>query len=309
MKKLFIFAVLMGFVGLNMWNRHNAHSLEASLVVGVVQIIDHPALERTYQGLHDELTKLYPGKSIRIQRESAQGNPALALQIAQKFVGQNVNMLVAIGTTAAQAARQASSGRVPVVFTSVTDPVYAKLVEGVDKPLAWLSGVSNFVPIDVSFEAFMKKWPEVKRIGMIYNPGEPNAVAIMEKTRLVCQESGIEFIASSAAKAHEVVTAAQRVVHQVDALWVNNDNTVLASFDALPPLVQAGKCLLWASDTDLKGYSAAYGADQYALGQQTALMVHKHLCGERTLEHSPIEGPKIVLWKDGEASYTLSVKA
>lgn len=300
MKKLISIIFIAG-LALVSWKKTNDPSSPDTIVIGVVQIIDHPALERTYQGLHDELTKRFKGKNIRIQRESAQGNPALALQISQKFVGQNVSMLVAIGTTAAQAARQASKGQVPVVFTSVTDPVYARLLESTDKPLPWFSGVSNFVPLDVSLKAFMEKSPHVKRIGMIYNPGEPNAVAIIEKTKLVCHQAGVELVTSGAAKAHEVVTAAQRFVHHVDALWVNNDNTVLASFDALPPLVKSTPCLLWASDTDLKGYHAAYGADQYALGEQTAVMVHNHLTGERPLEISPVEGPASVLWKEAQS--------
>ena len=298
MRRILSIAVLLGLF-LFVWWKGQQHKSDKEVVIGVVQIIDHPALDRTYQGLKDELTKLYQGKSARIQRESAQGNPALALQIAQKFVGQNVDMLVAIGTTAAQAARQASNGLVPVVFTSITDPVYAKLVESLDKPLSWLSGVSNFVPVDVSLNAFRNKWPNTKRIGMIYNPGESNAVSIVEKTRLICGQAGIELVTSTAAKAHEVITAAQRLVHQVDAIWVNNDNTVLASFDALPPLAQNTGCLLWASDTDLKGYTAAYGADQYALGCQTAAMVFRHLTGQQLLGQSPVEGPEKVMWQDG----------
>lgn len=300
MKKSIIFIAIVVLAALS-WKKTNNKSSSNTLVIGVVQIIDHPALERTYQGLHDELTKLFKDQTIRIQRESAQGNPALALQIAQKFVGQNVNMLIAIGTTAAQAARQASSGRVPVVFTSVTDPVYARLLESTNKPLPWFSGVTNFVPIHVSLKAFMAKSPHVKRIGMIYNPGEPNAVSIIEQTKHICDQQGIELATSGAVKAHEVVTAAQRLVHQVDALWVNNDNTVLASFDALPPLVQSTSCLLWASDIDLKGYHAAYGADQYALGKQTATMAYKHLTGEKLLAVSSVEEPISVLWKEAQS--------
>lgn len=277
--------------------RTHTGSKEKTIVVGVIQIIDHPALERTYQGLSDALQTMFKGHAIRILRESAQGNPALALQIAQKFVGQEVNMVVAMGTTAAQAARQASNGRVPVVFTSITDPVYAKLVRSAEDHEPWISGISNLVPVEASLKVFQEKWPEVKRIGMIYNPGEPNSVAIVESTRRVCEQAGVALTTLSATKAHEVVSAAQRLMQQVDALWVNNDNTVLATFDALVPLAQTTSCLLWASDVDLKGYTAAHGADQYALGEQTARMVYQHLSGKQPLSATVVEGPDKIVFR------------
>lgn len=291
---LFIF----GLVGLSFWIfPHKKGGANYKYTVGVVQIVDHPALDRTYQGFYTDIKNLLKD-DVNVQKESAQGNPALALQIAQKFVGQGVNMLVALGTTAAQAARQASNGRIPVIFVSVTDPVDSKLVESYKAHDSWISGISNFVSIEKSLQTFLARWPHVKKVGTIYNPGESNSVSIVGQAQVAAQKLGVEFVALTAAKGHEVISAARRLVRMVDAVWINNDNTALASFNALPALCREVGCLLWASDIDLQGYDAAYGADQYVLGQQAAQMVHQHLLGDKPISETNVEEPAKIIWNE-----------
>lgn len=97
--------------------------------VAVSQIVEHPALDATRQGLLDGLkAKGYEeGKNLEFDFKTAQGNPAIAVQIARQYVGEEPDVLVGIATPTAQALVSATKS-IPVVFTAVTDPVGAKLV-------------------------------------------------------------------------------------------------------------------------------------------------------------------------------------
>lgn len=102
---------------------------EETRVVAITQIVEHPALDAAHEGIKDELAErgYLVGQNLRLMHESAQGNSAIASQIARKFVGESPDVIVAIATPSAQTVA-AAARNVPVVFSAVTDPVAAKLV-------------------------------------------------------------------------------------------------------------------------------------------------------------------------------------
>src|SRR5207249_1914448 len=125
--------------------------------ISILQNIEHPALNATRQGLLDELHKLgyEEGKNLILDYQSAQGNMALAAQISQKFISNQTSVIVAIGTKSAQAAMTASKGtETPVIFSSVTDPLEAKLVTSLKAPNGHVTGVSNFIAVEPQFKLF-----------------------------------------------------------------------------------------------------------------------------------------------------------
>src|SRR3990167_9362948 len=157
----------------------SAHS--APTKISIIQVLEHPALNATRQGLIDELHKLgyKEGENLVLEYQSAQGNPSLAVQISQKFVSNQANVIVAIVTKAAQAAMNATKeAKIPVVFSSVTDPLAAKLVNNLKTPTGHVTGVSNFVEPTPQFQAFIKYLPQLKALGVVYDAGEPNSIAL-----------------------------------------------------------------------------------------------------------------------------------
>lgn len=263
-------------------------SLPSSLYkIGVIQVIEHPALDATCKGIRDELTELGFKENLQWSWDSAQGNPALATQVAQKFVGQEVNLLIGIGTTAAQAALSASRDRkIPVVFASVTDPKGAKLTGNV-------TGVSNFVPPKEQFDVILKILPTAKKIGVVYNPGEANSASLLIQMQEESQKKGLELVSATASKTSEVTSAAQSLIGKVDAIFINNDNTALAAINSIGQICRDNKIPLFASDGNLveSGALALLGADQYAIGRQTGRMVAKILRGEAKASDVQIEYP------------------
>jgi putative ABC transport system substrate-binding protein len=258
--------------------------------VGVIQIIEHPALNETCKGIKDELKDQGFNDNLQWSWDSAQGNPALATQIAQKYVGQEVNVLVAIGTTVAQAALNvARTSNTPVVFSSVTNPKAAKLEGNI-------TGVSNFVSPNDQFDAIQQIIPTKKKIGVIYNPGEANSASLLAQMEEVAKAKGLELIPATASKTSEVAIAAQGLVKKVDAIFVNNDNTALAALSSVGQICRENKIPLFASDGDLKesGALALLGADQYKIGRQTGKMVATLLMKKGTPSTITIEFPKSV---------------
>ncbi len=296
-KNILIIAIALVSAGL--WWK-NSSSKQALPMVGVIQVIDNPALDQARKGIFDELEAqgFKDQQKISWRYESAQGNPGLAMQIAQKFIGQGAAVMVTIGTTVSQSALQViqqSGSKTPLVFSCVTSPVAAKLVTSDKSPNKGISGVSDYVSAYKQFKYFKKIIPTLKRIGVVYNPGEANSVFLNDEMIKAGKDLGIEVILAAASRTSDVNTATQSLLGKVDALFVNHDNTALASFDCI---VAAGKMQnipIFVSDLDClpQGALAALGADQYALGRQVGKIVADILKNpnkvfEKTMEYAEV---------------------
>jgi putative ABC transport system substrate-binding protein len=270
--------------------------------VCISQIIEHPALNRTCQGILDELEAqgYVRSKNLICRIESAQGKLALATQIAQKFVGEHPDVIVAIGTVAAQPfvkLNRLNEHPIPVVFSSVTDPIKSGLIVDLVNPIHNITGVSNFLRLEphfALFKAILKKQSVPLKLGILYNPGEANSVAMIEYMKGLQEPCGIQLLLQPVTNAVEVGTATTKLIDAVDAIFINNDNTALAAFSSIAKIALKHKIPVFTSDVDLveQGALAALGPDQYELGRQTGQMLVTLLRGEKTVEQLPIEFPQ-----------------
>ncbi len=254
-------------------------------VVAITQIVEHPALDAAYQGVKDELAAqgYTEGENLKVMHESAQGNQAIASQIARKFVGESPDVIVAIATPSAQTVA-AAARNIPVVFSAVTDPVAAKLVQSWEKPGANITGVSDMLPIDKHLDMLLRVMPDAKRIGTVYNPGEANAVALVEMIEERLKERGLELVKGAATKTSEVLGAARSLVGKADAIYLTTDNTVISAAEAVVSVGERAKIPVFAADTATveRGAVAALGFDYYNHGRQTGKMVVRILEGADT---------------------------
>ena len=254
-------------------------------VVAITQIVEHPALDAAYQGVKDELAAqgYTEGENLKVMHESAQGNQAIASQIARKFVGESPDVIVAIATPSAQTVA-AAARNIPVVFSAVTDPVAAKLVKSWEKPGANITGVSDMLPIDKHLDMLLRVMPDAKRIGTVYNPGEANAVALVEMIEERLNERGLELVKGAATKTSEVLGAARSLVGKADAIYLTTDNTVISAAEAVVSVGERAKIPVFAADTATveRGAVAALGFDYYNHGRQTGKMVVRILEGADT---------------------------
>lgn len=260
-------------------------------VVAITQIVEHPALDAVHQGVKDELAErgYRDGENLRLMHESAQGNSAIASQIARKFVGESPDVIVAIATPSAQTVA-AAARKTPVVFAAVTDPVAAKLVKSWEAPGANITGVSDMLPIEKHLDMLQRAVPDAKRIGTVYNPGEANAAALIELLEERLQARGLELVKGAATKTSEVLGAARSLVGKADAIYLTTDNTVVSAAEAVVSVGERAKIPVFAADTATveRGAAAALGFNYYNHGRQAGAMVARVLEGAGTSD-MPVE--------------------
>lgn len=241
--------------------------------VAVSQIVEHPALDATRQGLVDGLkAKGYEqGKNLDFDYKTAQGNPAIAVQIARQFVGERPDVLVGIATPTAQALVSATRD-IPVVFTAVTDPVGAKLVSNVDKPGKNVTGLSDLSPIEQHIELIKEILPNAKTVGVVYNPGEANSISLMELLKESAEKNGLELVEATALKSADVQSATQAISAKSDVIYAMIDNTVASAIEGMTIAANQAKTPVFAATTTYidAGSIAALGFDYYQIGVQTA---------------------------------------
>lgn len=262
----------------------------------VSQIIDHPALNRTRQGLLDALIEggYKPGDNLTFRTESAQGSIALASQIGTRFIEENPDIVVGIGTSAAQALLPLANKRsIPLVFSSVTDPFLAGFSnpEGITR--AGVYGVSNYIPIKDSLDYIQAVLPTITRLGLIYNPSEANSVSLVKSLQELCKARNITLTPITATKTAEVIPAASSLAERVEAIFITNDNTALAALTGITQVAARRKVPVFVSDTDAidQGPILAFGPDQYAIGRQTGEIILSLLQKKQTT-HNTVIYPK-----------------
>ncbi len=252
-------------------------------LVAITSIIDHPALNAVRDGVKDELKAQGFGEDkVRVVFQNAQGQPATAAQIARKFVGDKAAVIVAISTPSAQAA-QAATRDIPIVFSAVTDPVSAKLVDSAEKPGGNVTGVSDRAPIGEQLDLIREMTPNAKTIGIVFNPGEANSAAIVTLFKEMATSKGFKVVEGPATRSADISTATRSLVGKVDVIYAPTDNTVISAFEAVSVVATGAKIPLYAGDTDsvARGAFASLGFNYYGLGRQTGDQVVHLLKGEK----------------------------
>ncbi|PJC88192.1 ABC transporter substrate-binding protein [Vibrio sp. HA2012] len=254
-----------------------------TVTVAVSQIVEHPALDATRQGLLDGLkAKGYEeGKNLKFEYRTAQGNPAIGVQIARQFVGERPDVLVGIATPTAQALVAATKD-IPIVFTAITDPVGAKLVTNMEKPGGNVTGLSDLSPVAQHVELIKELLPDVKTIGVVYNPGEANSVSLMKWLKESTEKQGLKLVEATALKTSDIQTATQVIAAQSDVIYAMIDNTVASAIEGMVVSANQAKTPVFAATTSYidAGSIAALGFDYYQIGVQTADYVADILAGK-----------------------------
>lgn len=252
------------------------------VVVAVTQIAPHPSLDAIRQGILDELDA--QNQSVKIVYENAQGNIALAAQIAQKFISLDPKpkVIVSITTPSAQATYNiARKHDIPVIFTAVSDPVAAKLIDAETRINPGITGISDFAPIEQQLGLILSIQPKLKKLGVLYNAAEVNSISIIEKLESQCTSQGIELVKIAASTTQEVATAAASLHGKIEALYIPNDNTIVSSLESVIKML-GDTIPIYASDPQSveRGCLAAATFSQYEIGREAGKILVRVLSGE-----------------------------
>lgn len=252
--------------------------------VAVSQIVDHPALDANRDGikLGLEHAGYVEGKNLRFVSRSAQGNPAIATQIAKQFVGESPDVLVGIATPTAQALAAATDD-IPIVFSAVTDPVGAKLLDSMDAPGGNVTGLSDLSPVGQHVEIMAEIVPGLQTIGVVYNSAEANAVSLVDLLKSEASARGYAVREAVATRTAEVATSTQAISGESDIIYALTDNTVASAIASLVNAANQTNTPVFAAESSFvdKGAVAGVGFDYFQIGYQAAEYVVKILEGAK----------------------------
>ena len=252
--------------------------------IAISMIIEVPQLLQTKDGILTGLSErgFSNGRNLSVEYQTANGNMPTQQQIARKFVGEVPDVIVAITIPTSQA-MVAATKDIPIVFATVIDPVKAKVISKYDKPGGNVTGVSDAPPIAQQLRLVREILPNLKKLGFIYNPSLDSSKATLEWINEQGKPLGIEVVESPAPTANEVIPAARRLVGKVDAIFIPNDTTVVASIEAIVKIGEETKTPIFTGETRgvERGGIASIGLNYTEVGRLAGHMVAEVLSGKK----------------------------
>lgn len=256
-----------------------------ALKIGIVQIVEHPSLDTIRENIISQLAEegFVDGENIVIDYKNAQNEMTNLKTICQSFSAQNVDMIIAIATPSAQAALGETT-EIPIIFSAVTDPLAAQLVDSLEVPGGNVTGTSDAVSAQMIMELALEITPDIKTIGALYNSSEVNSVSVIEDLKEYAAANGIEVVESAVTNTSEVQQAAQFLAGKADAVFSPIDNTVASSMPIIVETFNAAKIPFYVAADSMvaDGGLATYGINYVILGQETGKMAARVLNGEET---------------------------
>ena len=265
-------------------------------VVGMMKIVSHPALDAEQQGVKDALDAagFVAGDTVTYEEANAEGDIATLTTIAQKFVDEGVDVIVATSTPALQAAYNATKDLEgpPIVFNAITSPYAAGVAESADVHPSWIIGIQALAPVEDALGMIPQMIPDIETVGYIYNPAEANSVVNTDIAVPEAEGLGLNFEIATVSNSSEVQTAAEALVARgAQAYFVCTDNTVVSGIEALVKVANDNQIPLFACDASSaeRGASVALGLDYYQDGLDSGALVVGILNGDLDIASTPIE--------------------
>ena len=294
MKKLFVLILTIAMLGTFAACGNNDtptnNDTEGTYNVGLLQLVEHPSLDEIRNAIEAEIADAGYGDIINIDFVSGQNDTSTMNTIAQKFVANEDDAIIAIATPAAQSVAAATS-EIPIIFSAITDPVAAELVSNLDAPDGNVTGVSDYIDVAAIFDLANELTPEIKSYGFIYNMGEVNSVSVIKDAKAYLDAQGIPYTEAFVTNIGEVTTAAQSLVGKVDALFLPIDNTVASAMSNVADIaIKNGIPVYVAADSMVNdGGLATAGVNYTQLGKQTAQMLIRVLIDGEAIADNPVE--------------------
>ena len=271
MKKIIVFAAAVAALALF----SSCQKKDKKIKIGVIQLVEHPALDKNYQGFVDGLKDagFIDGQNIEIDYENAQGEQANCVTIAQKLVNDQSDLIFAIATPAAQAVANMTSD-IPILVSSVTDPKTAQLVESNEKPGTNVSGTSDLTPCAAQISLLKRLLPSAKKVAILFCSSEENSRFQANLAEAACQKEGLDFVEATVSNTNEVQQVVQSLVGKVDAIYAPTDNMIASSMATVALVTTPNKIPVICGEEGMVqgGGLATYGINYYELGLQTAKM-------------------------------------
>ena len=303
-------------VGILLTSLISLHQLKADkkkdvFRIGISQFITHQSLDATREGFVDELAKqgYVEGKNIEIDLQNAQGEQRNLKNISQQLA-ESSDVILAIATPSAQSLANTTQ-TTPVIFSAVTDPVSAKLVESREHPGGNVTGTSDQSSdaISTQINLIKKVLPKAKTIGILYTQSEPNSVVQKDEAKRLLEEKGFTVVEKTILDSNNVKAAAESLMAEVDMVFVPTDNIISSTMETVKQVSIKHKVPVFGGSTEMIAVGGLYnyGTNYEELGRQTARMLVRVLKGEKP-ENIAVELPeKLELHTNQEMADALGI--
>ena len=303
-------------VGILLTSLISLHQLKAdkkkdAFRIGISQFITHQSLDATREGFVDELAKqgYVEGRNIEIDLQNAQGEQRNLKTISQQLA-ESSDVVLAIATPSAQSLANTTQ-TTPVIFSAVTDPVSAKLVESREHPGGNVTGTSDQSSdaISTQINLIKKVLPKAKTIGILYTQSEPNSVVQKDEAKRLLEEKGFTVVEKTILDSNNVKAAAESLMAEVDMVFVPTDNIISSTMETVKQVSIKHKVPVFGGSTEMIAVGGLYnyGTNYEELGRQTARMLIRVLKGEKP-ENIAVELPeKLELHTNQEMADALGI--
>lgn len=251
-------------------------------IIGIIQQAEHVALSAARDGFIQALKDngYEDGVNITIDALNGQGDPATLASIADRLIGENATLVLAIATTAATT-MAAKTTEIPVLCTAITDYVEPRLAESNEKPGYNVSGTSDLNPVAEQIGLIKELFPETKTVGVLYTSSEPNSVLQAKMAKAAIEELGMAYTEVTVTNTNDVQQATQQIAGKCDAIYIPTDNVFASSIPIVYGVTAESKIPVICGESGMveSGGLATLGISYYDLGYQTGLMAIEILGG------------------------------
>ena len=279
---LMAYALMLSLAGSSQ-NVGSSSSGEAeTLRIGIIQHTEHESLDAAREGFVQALADhgYIDGDTIVLDYQNAQGDSSALLTISQRFVGDDCDLVLAIGTGAAQSIASQTS-EIPVLITAVTDPVDAGLVQSSEAPGTNVTGTNDMNPIREQLELIPEILPDAQTVGLLYTSSEDNSILQIEEAKAILEEMNLDYVEQTVTGSNDVQQAVQSIVTRCDAIYIPTDNTFASAMPLVGSVVMESGTPVICGATGMveAGGLITLGLNYYNLGYQTGEMAVQVLEG------------------------------
>ena len=293
MKKIFtkIAGTIFVLVGLIILGSCGNKDGKKEYIIGVIQIADHLSLDAARDGFLEELDK--EGISYKLIDHRAGGDISLIPQLASDLKIKGADLIYTIGTPAAQGVYNIVNDR-PILFTAVTDPIGAGLVDEKTRTGKNITGVSDYVDPAKVIDDFLKVYPETKTFATMYNTNEQNSLVQIEALEKALKERGLSLKKQGVSSINDIPQALASLKSGTDAMVTVTDNVVVNAMPVIAKTLKDEKIPSLAFDEGSveNGALLAEGVNYKKIGQRAGQMAGEILKVNKDIKDFPFEDAK-----------------
>lgn len=277
--------------------------------VGVIQLVEHEALDAATEGFQDALKEKL-GDKVVFDVQNAQGEETNCATICTKFVNDDVDLIMANATQALTSAATATPD-IPIVGTSVTDFVTTGTVESNDKPGTNVTGTSDLAPIDQQIALLKRLVPDAKTVGILYCSSEANSVYQAEEAQKELEKEGIKVEVYTVADSNDIQQVVTKAADNSDAIYIPTDNTIASNMEIVKNVTVPEKVPVIAGEENMcaVGGLATLSISYYNIGYNAGLMAYDILVNGKNPAEMPIQyADEITLKYNAEIASELGIQ-